>query len=205
MFAEARLTGLLPNSAIASLVRRGAAVLLLSAICCLPALVCAGHPGIIQLEDAHTFRIDGNEYLEAQFSIELSSGAEEAVQNAVPLLFELQVQLVETHTWLWDSVAIEFTERRSLQYHALSESYQVKDLSAGTQGNYRRLDDALRAAGKIKNMLLTDEPLDRGSSYSIRLRGSLDVESLPTPVRLIAYISSDWSMVSKWYKWQLVR
>jgi hypothetical protein len=54
-------------------------------------------------------------------------------------------------------------------------------------------------------MLLTDQPLDRGSSYSIRLRGSLDVESLPTPVRLIAYISSDWSMVSKWYKWQLVR
>jgi len=205
MFAEARLTGLLPNAAVASLVRRRAAVLLLSDICCLPALVCAGHPGIIQLEDAHTFRIDGNEYLEAQFSIELSSGAEEAVQNAVPLLFELQVQLVETHTWLWDSVAIEFTERRSLQYHALSESYQVKDLSAGTQGNYRRLDDALRAAGKIKNMLLTDEPLDRGSSYSIRLRGSLDVESLPTPVRLIAYISSDWSMVSKWYKWQLVR
>ena len=205
MFAEARLTGLLPNSAFAALVRRRAAVLLLSAICCLPALVCAGHPGIIQLEDAHTFRIDGYEYLEAQFSIELSSGAEEAVQNAVPLLFELQVQLVETHTWLWDSVIIEFTERRSLQYHALSESYQVKDLSAGTQGNYRRLDDALRAAGKIKNMLLTDQPLDRGSSYSIRLRGSLDVESLPTPVRLIAYISSDWSMLSKWYKWQLVR
>jgi hypothetical protein len=205
MFAEARLTGLLPLSAIAALIRRRTAVLLLSAICCLPALVCAGHPGIIQLEDAHTFRIDGSEYLEAQFSIELSSGAEEAARNAVQLLFELQVQVVETHTWLWDSVVIEFTERRSLQYHALSESYQVKDLNAGTQGNYRRLDDALRAVGKIKNMLLTDQSLDRGPDYSIRLRGSLDIESLPTPVRLIAYISSDWNMVSKWYKWHLVR
>jgi len=150
-------------------------------------------------------RIDDGEYLEAQFSIELSSGAEEAVRNAVPLLFELQVQVVEIHTWLWDSVDIEFTEQRQLQYHALSESYQVKDLNAGTQGNYSRLDDALRAAGKIKNMLLTEQPLDRGPDYSIRLRGSLDVESLPTPVRLIAYISSDWNMVSKWYKWQLVR
>jgi hypothetical protein len=54
-------------------------------------------------------------------------------------------------------------------------------------------------------MLLTDQSLDRGPDYSIRLRGSLDIESLPTPVRLIAYISSDWNMVSKWYKWHLVR
>ena len=184
MFAEARLTGLLSVSTVAALIRCRAAVLLLTAICCLPALVCAGHPGIIQLEDAHTWRSDGSDYLEAQFSIELSSGAEEAVRNAVPLLFELQVQVVETHTWLWDSVVIEFTERRSLQYHALSESYQVKDLNDGTQGNYRRLDDALRAAGKIKNMLLTDQSLDRGPDYSIRLRGSLDIESLPTPVQL---------------------
>ena len=165
----------------------------------------AGHPGAIKLEDAHTWRVDGRDYLEAQFSIELSSGAEEAALNAVPLVFELQVQVVETHTWLWDSVIIEITEQRSLQYHALSETYQVKDLKAGTQGNYRRLDDALRAAGKISSMLLTDQSLDRGPSYSIRLRGSLDIESLPTPVRLIAYISSDWNMVSKWYKWQLVR
>ncbi len=204
MFAETRLTDWYSPSMVAALIRYPAAMLLL-AICCLPSLVCAGHPGIIQLEDAHTWRSDGRDYLEAQFSIELSSGADEAVRNAVPLLFELQVQVVETHTWLWDSVVIEFTEQRSLQYHALSESYQVKDVNAGTQGNYRRLEDALRAVGKIKNMLLTDQSLDRGPDYSIRLRGSLDIESLPTPVRLIAYISSDWDMVSKWYKWQLVR
>ena len=205
MFAETRLTGSLPLSTVAGFIRCRAVVLLLSVICCLPVQVCAGHPGIVQLEDANTWRIEGSDYLDAQFSIELSSGAMEAVQNSVPLIFELQVQVVEMHTWLWDSVVIEITERRSLQYHALSESYQVKDLNAGTQGNYRRLDDALRAAGKITNLLLTDQSLDRGPSYSIRLRGSLDIESLPTPVRLIAYISSDWSMVSKWYKWQLVR
>ena len=127
------------------------------------------------------------------------------MQNGVPLVFELQVQVVETHTWWWDSVEIEFIERRLLQYHALSQSYQVKNLNDGSQGNYSRLDDALRAAGVIENMLLTDQALDKGPSYSLRIRGSLDVESLPTPVRLIAYVSSDWDMVSKWYKWPLVR
>ena len=206
MFAEERISASLSLSTLAGFIRCRVVVLLLSVICCLPLPVCAGgHPGIIKLEDAYTWRIDGSDYLNAQFSIELSSGAEEAVQNAVPLLFELQVQVVENHTWIWDSVVIEITERRMLQYHALSESFQVKDLNAGTQGNYHRLDDALQAAGKISSLLLTDQSLDRGPSYSIRLRGSLDVESLPTPVRLIAYMSSDWNMVSKWYKWQLLQ
>jgi hypothetical protein len=205
MFAQARLTISFSISSVTGLFRCRVVLLLLSAICYFPTQVCAGHPGTVKLEDAHTWRSDGKDYLEAQFSIDLSSGAEEAVQSAIPLVFELQVQVVETHTWLWDSVEIEITERRSLQYHALSQSYQVKDLNAGTQGNYRRLDDALRAAGKIRNLLLTDQSLDRGPKYSIRLRGSLDVESLPTPVRLLAYVSSDWSMVSKWYKWPLLR
>lgn len=194
MFAQARIAARTPRVLFAVLL-----------LCCVPVLCWAGHPGIIKLEGANTWRTDGSDYLQAQFKIELSSGAEEAVQNGVPLVFELQIQVVETHTWLWDSVEIEFTMRRSLQYHALSQTYQVKDLSAGTQGNYRRLDDALTAVGQLREVLLTDESLDDGPSYSIRLRGSLDVESLPTPVRLIAYVSSDWSMVSKWYKWPLVR
>ena len=74
-----------------------------------------------------------------------------------------------------------------------------------TQGNYRRLEDALRAVGAIENLKLADQPLDPDLNYEIRLRGSLDIESLPTPVRLIAYVSSAWDMVSKWYSWPLVR
>jgi len=205
MFAQTRLTSAFSVFTAARSLRHQVAVLLLSASYCFSAQVCAGHPGEFKLADAHSWRAEGSDYLNAQFSIDLSSGAEEAVQNGIPLVFELQVQVVETHTWWWDSVEIEFTERRLLQFHALSQSYQVKDLNGDTQGNYSRLDDALRAAGIIEKLLLTDQALDKGPSYSLRIRGSLDVESLPTPVRLIAYVSSDWDMVSKWYKWPLVR
>jgi hypothetical protein len=205
MFAQARLTSSLSAFTAARLPRCRLVVLLLSVICCFPAPVCAGHPGIFKLEDAHSWRADGSDYLNAHFSIELSSGAEEAVKNGIPLVFELQVQVVEMHTWWWDSVEIEFTERRLLQYHALSQSYQVINLNDESQGNYSRLDEALRVAGAIENLLLSDHALDQGPNYSLRIRGSLDVESLPTPVRLIAYVSSGWDMVSKWYKWPLVR
>jgi hypothetical protein len=172
---------------------------------CFPLQVLADDPGMFQLEDADTWRTGDGDFLGAQFDIRLSSGAEEAVRNGVPLVFELQVQVVKTHTWLWDTVDIEIVLVRQLEYHALSKSYQVKDLTAGTQGNYRRLDDALRAAGKIQGLLMTEQALDPKLNYEIRLRGSLDIESLPTPVRLIAYVSSAWDVVSKWYSWPLVR
>jgi hypothetical protein len=102
-------------------------------------------------------------------------------------------------------VEVDLTQRRQLEYHALSRSYLVKNLNAGTQSNYRRLEDALLAAGTIQNLVLTDEPLQPGRSYIVRIRGNLDVESLPTPVRLLAYVSSAWDMQSEWYAWQLVR
>lgn len=205
MFNQNRLSGQLPVVSFTGSIRCRAVLLLLVITCCVPVPAAAADPGIFQLEDAHTWRTDEGDYVGAQFEILLSSGAEEAVKNGIPLTFEIQVQVVKKNTWLWDSVEIELVRYKRLQYHALSESYQVKDMSAGSQGNYRRLGDALRAAGNIQSLLLSGETLDSELNYEIRLRGSLDIESLPTPVRLIAYVSSVWDMTSKWYSWPLVR
>jgi hypothetical protein len=185
-------------------VRRLLAVLfLLAAIW--PDFSCADDPGEFLIEDAHAWSEAGLQKLDAQFTVRLSSGAQEALENGVPLIFEFRVQLVKTHKWFWDVVDVELLQRRQLQYHALSRNYLVKDLDAGTQGNYRRLDDALRAAGTIQGLVLTDEPLQPGRRYLVRIRGSLDIESLPTPVRLLAYVSSAWDMQSEWYTWPLAR
>jgi hypothetical protein len=205
MFNQNRLSGQTPVVSFTGSIRCRAVLLLLVITCCVPVPAAAADPGIFQLEDAHTWRTDEGDYVGAQFEILLSSGAEEAVKNGIPLTFEIQVQVVKKKTWLWDSVEIELVRYKRLQYHALSESYQVKDMSAGSQGNYRRLGDALRAAGNIQSLLLSGETLDSELNYEIRLRGSLDIESLPTPVRLIAYVSSVWDMTSKWYSWPLVR
>jgi hypothetical protein len=118
----------------------------------------------------------------------------------------LQVQLVRAHRWLWDAVKVEITQVRHVQYHAISRSYVVKDINADTQRNFRRLADAMDAAGRLEGLLLTDgQPLEDGADYKVRLRGSLDIESLPTPVRLIAYVSSAWNMSSEWHVWSLDR
>jgi hypothetical protein len=144
--------------------------------------------------------------LNAQMDITLSSGPREALENGVPLVFELQIQTLENHVWIWDSVIAEYKQTRQVQFHALSRTYLVKDIDTGAQRSYTKLADALRAAGFVHNFPVLDYGLMKdGQSYSVRLRGSLDIEALPTPVRLLAYVSSAWDMDTEWYKWQLTQ
>ncbi len=167
--------------------------------------LAANDTGEFVLEDAHTWVSGDEQMLDARFAIHLGPGAREALENGVPLTFELQIQLVRKHDWLWDKVEVEHVRVRELQYHALSRTFQVKDINAGTQANYSRLADALTAAGIIDGLLFTSEPLEPDRAYSVRMRGSLDIESLPTPVRLLAYVSEGWEMNSEWYSWPLAR
>lgn len=162
--------------------------------------------GSITVADVETVKGDKAWLLNASMEINLSSGAFEALENGVPLVFEMQVQVLETHTWFWDSVLSEYKQVRQVQYHALSSSYLVRDLETGAQRSYRDLEDALLAAGYLRNLpLLQYHLMEDKNSYSVRLRCSLDIESLPTPVRLLAYVSSAWDMDNEWYQWPLVR
>lgn len=175
---------------------------LFALLCC--ASVAQAEPGRFFVAEADTWRDEDGWYLNARSEITPSSGAQEALANGVPLVFDLQVQLVRTQKWLWDSVTTELRVTRQLQYHALSDSYIVRDMDSGAHGIYGRLSDALAALGLVEQLYLTDARLEDGA-YKLRLRGSHDIESLPTPVRLLAYVSSEWDMSSEWFTWTLSR
>ncbi len=162
--------------------------------------------GAFKVAEIRTEKGDESYLLDARIEISLSSGPKEALENGVPLVFELQIQTLEKHVWLWDIVVAEYKQVRQVQLHALSRSYLVKDLGTGAQRSYIKLDDALQAAGYVHNFPVLDYGLmQEDQSYSVRLRGNLDIEALPTPVRLLAYVSSAWDMDSEWYQWQLAR
>ena len=163
-----------------------------------------GVRGAFTVLNAETRRGESGWRLDAVFEIRLSEGAREALENGVPLVLELQVQALERQPWLWDAVVAEQKRSRQLQYHALSRTYLVKDLDTGFQRSFRYLDEALQAAGVLEDVSVLDFELMKGKRrYAVRLRGSLDIESLPTPVRLLAYVSSAWDMDSEWHQWGL--
>lgn len=144
--------------------------------------------------------------LNAWVNIKLSKGARKALESAIPLVFEFQVQTLERHPWLWDRVIAEQRKTREVQYYPLSRTYLVRNLDTGEQRDFRRLEEAMEFVGILLNVRVLDyAAASHNRDYSVRLRGTLDIESLPTPIRLQAYIYSKWDMKNAWQQWPLER
>ena len=94
--------------------------------------------------------------LNAWVDIKLSKGARKALENAIPLVFEFQVQALEKHPWLWDRVVAEQRKAREVQYHPLSRTYIVRNLDTGEQRDFRRLDEAMQTVGVLLNISVLD-------------------------------------------------
>ena len=201
MHKQVRIAGSLPGRFSLNPVR-----LLLATLLAVTALL---HPcRVPAVEQSGGFKVteidaekgDESYLLNARMNITLNAGPREALENGIPLVFELQIQTLEKHTWFWDSVVAEYKQVRQVQLHALSRTYLVKDLGTGAQRSYLKLDDALQAAGFLHDFpVLEYDRMEDGQRYAVRLRGNLDIEALPTPVRLLAYVSSAWDMDSEWY------
>lgn len=150
-------------------------------------------------------RLEGQVYLlDARIRYSLSRKALDALHNSVPLTLDLQIKVTREREWLWDPEVASLEQRYQIRYQPLAEQYLVSNLNTGVVHGYRTLNSALSALGDIKGFPLLDYSLlDPGESYRAHLRVRLDIESLPAPLRPLAYLSSGWRLSSKWYSWRL--
>jgi len=124
----------------------------------------------------------------------------------VPLILELQIEVLRDRHWLWGDVVAQLHQRFQLHYHTLSRRYLVDNFSSGVQFSFPKLDEALQYIGNLYDLPLIDANLlEPEEKYWVRMRANLDVESLPTPVRVWAYLGDEWSLESDWYQWPLQR
>ncbi|MDR9437076.1 MAG: DUF4390 domain-containing protein [Thiohalophilus sp.] len=144
-------------------------------------------------------------HLDARIDYQLSPEAIDAVKNGVPLIIAMDIRVERKRSWWLDQEVATLTQNYLLLYHALTEKYVIHNLNSGIQENYVNLDTALWALGRIDSLPLIDANLlESGAEYTVELRSRLDIESLPAPMRPLAYISSDWQLQSDWYSWSLV-
>ena len=142
--------------------------------------------------------------LDANIDYQFSSSTLEALRNGVPLIVLLDIKVDQERSWWLNKSIAELQQGYLLLYHALTEKYIVNNLNSGAQDNYDQLSTALTALGKVKDLPILDAQLaTKGHRYIVHLRTHLDLESLPAPMRPLAYISSSWRLESDWYEWPL--
>lgn len=159
-----------------------------------------------RIRDARTLLVDGVYRLGAHVDFDFNDTLYHALHNGVPLAIELRFEVLRERRFLWPETVAELRQRFKLEYHALSRRYLVTNFSTGGKHTIRSMDDALAFIGEVYDLPLIDaQLLEPGESYTVGMRADIDVEALPTPVRAWAYLGSEWSLKSKWYRWPLMR
>ena len=143
-------------------------------------------------------------YLDANIEYWFGEQVLEALNNGVPLNIVIDIQIVEKRKFLWNNTIADVTQDYQLQYHALTRQYVLRNLNTNENYNFLTLQLSLASLGSISHLpVFSTRLLDNDGRYLIRIKPSLDVEALPSPLRPVAYISSEWQLVGKWYSWQL--
>lgn len=159
-----------------------------------------------RISNVRTLLADGVYRIGARVDFEFNETLHDALHNGVPLLIELHIEVLRQRRWFWPERVAELRQRFELQYHALSRRYLVSNYSTGVQHSFSSMNDALEYIGNVYDLPLIDANLlEHRQPYIVRMRAELDVESLPTPVRLWAYLGSAWSLKGDWYQWHLER
>ena len=150
-------------------------------------------------------RLESGVYrLNAQIEYRFSNAALEALQNGVPLTVNIEMEVRRRRSWLWDETVHALTQRFQLEYHALSQQYLVSNLNSGERRAFPARSAALRFMGQIHDFPLLDRSLlAENERYEGAMRVQLDIEALPAPLRLFAYLSDDWRLASEWRSWPL--
>ena len=178
-------------------------LLLLAALCLLSSNAWSRET---RITDVRTLVVDGVYRLGARVEIDFNETLPEALHNGVPLLIELRIEVLRKRQWLWlwPELVADLRQRFKLEYHVLSRRYLVYSYASGVRQSFRNMDGALEYIGNVYDLPLIDaQLLNPSQNYIVRIRADIDVEALPTPVRLWAYLGSEWSLKSRWFEWPL--
>ena len=153
------------------------------------------------IEHAQTHLVDNVYLLNAKLNYGLTDVAIEAMQNGVSLTLVLMIKLEQEREYLWNKEITTLKQRYELQYYALRRQYVLKYLNTGIQETFGSLQDTLTRLGILTDFPLIDQHLVKYHpvNYRVYLQTHLDIESLPVPLRPIAYLSSQWRLSSNWY------
>jgi hypothetical protein len=151
----------------------------------------------IAVREADLRATDEGLVLNAEFGFQITPRLAEAVENGVPLYFELDFELTRSRWYWFDEKVVAKRMQVRLSYHALSRQYR---LSTGLlQQSFGTLEEALDVLRRLRNWLVVDRTVSLAdANYEAALRMRLDTTLLPKPFQLSALTNREWNLESDW-------
>jgi len=171
------------------------------------ACICnSAYANTINIKSTHAYIEDEAYYLDALFDFALTEEAIKALRHGISLEIHTHFQLRLNREWLWDKTISEKSIIYKLEHKPLTENFLTINLITGLRRSYNNLNAALSHISLISKMELFKQSfLLKDKNYVARIRTFLNIESLPSPMRLQAYFSQSWDISSEWYEWEVIQ
>jgi hypothetical protein len=141
----------------------------------------------------------------ADMDLDLTTEAETALTKGIPLDILIEFRLYRERWYMWDKLLGDWTLRAQVKYHALSGLYMVTLQRSGEPKTFSSQRAAMKYIGTLSRVslpMLEKADLEH-EHYQLGLRVRLDRESLPAPLRPMAYTFSAWRLKSGWTRWNV--
>jgi hypothetical protein len=162
------------------------------------------HEHGIFIKEAHLTLHDGEAVVSADVEYNFDPAALEALENGVPLTLLIELTLQRERPYWFDETLIEAQRKIQIRYHPLAKSYQIADQSSGALQNFASFAVVKDTLSRIRGWRISGADfLEKNQVYEARLSLKLDIESLPLPLRAVAYLSPAWHHSSPVLSWRV--
>jgi hypothetical protein len=145
---------------------------------------------------------DNVQYINVDADFGFTEPVLDALHNGVSMVIVLEVELYRQRAYLWDEKITVREQRFTIEFFNLSEQYLVNNNHSGMRYTAMTLQSAINKLREIQPMAIIENSLLLDSeSYYAQTRVRLSLDSLPVPLQLNAYISTNWWLYSDWFVW----
>ena len=164
--------------------------------------------GVLEVRSAYVSVEQGVFQLFARIAYPVNDDIRAALKDGLMLSFDLDVVVSRERRFWMDETVAEYTLRRELLYHAVSDRFVTRDVETGgsEQHSYSTLEEALEALGTVDAWpFLLSPQLAVNRDYRVSLRAGVRRGHLPDSLRVLLFWTDDWHRESEWFSWSLQR
>ncbi|KZS22562.1 DUF4390 domain-containing protein [Wohlfahrtiimonas chitiniclastica] len=139
-------------------------------------------------------------------TIEMSKDQIQMLENGIPLTFTYTFVVEEKVGLVWlegDNPPKNYSF--VIAYNALTRQYVVHAEQSKKYENFPTLTLALAYIAEPKNFRIKIAHRKADKIYRGGVRLKLNIDELPTPLRIPAYLSSDWNLDTGWKYWEFAK
>ena len=164
--------------------------------------------GVLEVSSAYVKPEQGVFQLFAHVTYPVNDDIRAALKDGLMLNFDLDVVVSRERRFWMDETVAEYTLKRELLYHAVSDRYVARDVDSPNieQRSFATLEEALDALGTVDAWpFLLSPQLSANRQYRVSLRAGVRRGRLSDTMRVLLFWTDGWHRESEWFSWSLQR